>query len=242
MPHCMVRLIQDAQTLAQYFSRNGEFSFYVPEGQFRLRAFGNVMRSIEQDVEITSIGQSNELSIDLPATRLTMLQGTKAPEFEEVMAWKNGPGLQPADCHGRYILIDFWGHWCGPCLRNMPHLIDLHEQLGDKGLTIVGIHVDSGDDVDTVGELDEKLHVVREKLWEGRDIPFPVALVRAHKILAEGRNDDDARSLTAAAYGVASYPTCVLVDPSGRIVREFHVHNALDRQLLTELVTHVDTE
>lgn len=237
MPQCSVQLIQDGRLLARYISRDGKMSFPVPEGKFRLRVRGNPTRVVYRDVEIDHIRHPHAIKIDLPAKRLTLLQGTVAPAFQDITSWKNGPATQPADCRGNYILIDFWGHWCPPCIRSMPHLIDLHEEFSEKGLTVIGAHVDNGEGIDSVQKLDDKLAVAREQLWGGRDIPFPIALLRAQHISRDTRNDEDALSATAADYGITSYPTCILVEPAGRIVQRFRPNNAADRQRLKELLT-----
>ena len=59
--------------------------------------------------------------------------------------------------------------------------------------------------VKTFDELDEKLEPIREKYWEGRRLPFPVLL--------------DATGRTTEAYGIRAYPTNVLLDPQGRVVK-----------------------
>ena len=39
--------------------------------------------------------------------------------------------------------MDFWATWCRPCVGEIPHLKDVHDEFGDKGLEIVGISLDS---------------------------------------------------------------------------------------------------
>lgn len=51
-----------------------------------------------------------------------------------------GPKLTKADLKGRVTLIEYWGVNCGPCIQTMPVVVKLHEELGDYGLLVVGLH------------------------------------------------------------------------------------------------------
>jgi hypothetical protein len=57
----------------------------------------------------------------------------------------------------------------------------------------------------TFEELDEKLKPVVEKRWKGKSLPFPILL--------------DASGQTVKAYGIQAFPTIVLIDPEGRVVK-----------------------
>ncbi|MEO0632351.1 MAG: TlpA disulfide reductase family protein, partial [Planctomycetota bacterium] len=46
---------------------------------------------------------------------------------------------------GRVTLVEFWATWCGPCIAAMPHISDLAETLGDKGLDVVAVSLDRGE-------------------------------------------------------------------------------------------------
>ncbi len=236
-PRVSVELRQHGVRVASYFSRDGAFTFAVPKGEYTLRCYGDLTRRIEKSVEV-STENLDVGTIDLPASGFALLQGQIAPGFRDVLSWKNGGPYQPEDFRGQYLLIDFWGHWCGPCLDNMPGLMDLHSKYHDKGLVIIGIHVDNGDGVDSVAELNSRLSAARENLWGGKDIPFPVALVSLDRVSGPGRNDEDARCALSAAYGVTSYPTTILVDREGRIVERINSDNPKHVQKLVELLEH----
>jgi thiol-disulfide isomerase/thioredoxin len=143
-----------------------------------------------------------------------MLQGQPAPELAGIVGWKGKP-VKIADLRGKFVLIDFWGYWCSPCVYAMPVLIDLHERYADKGLAIISVHVDNFGDVDTAAKLDAKTADIKSSLWGGRELPFPTALS------AGITTPDGYDGLAAAQYGVLSYPTTILIDREGKVVGEF---------------------
>jgi peroxiredoxin len=68
--------------------------------------------------------------------------GDEAPSFE-LEAWAQlGKGEKPPSAktlEGKVVLIEFWGTWCGPCVRAMPRIQALHARYKDRGLAVLGI-------------------------------------------------------------------------------------------------------
>ncbi len=62
-----------------------------------------------------------------------------APDFAAVRA--DGQEFSLKDLRGQYVLLDFWGSWCGPCRRESPALVALHQQYGED-LTIVSVAIE----------------------------------------------------------------------------------------------------
>lgn len=205
-----------------YSSETQHFEFIVPPGTYKLFAYGTDLHGVERTFEVKP-GQSKlELDpIDLPHTRLAALYGQPAPELRKIKGWKNGGPVKLANLSGKVVLLDFWGHWCGPCLRAMPNLTELHDAFGDRGLVIIAIHDDS---VESIEELDKKLTKARNELWFGRDLPFLIALDGGGPTKIEGTNLT-ARGATTAAYGITNFPTTVLIDQEGKVVERFNIHN-----------------
>ena len=97
----------------------------------------------------------------------------------------------------------------------MPTLMELHDKFKNKGLAILGVHVDLGEEVNTEEKLDERLAKIRESLWGGKRIEFPLALTFGEKKTGpDGGN-------AAVQYGISHFPTTLLIDRQGAVVGEF---------------------
>jgi cytochrome oxidase Cu insertion factor (SCO1/SenC/PrrC family) len=100
-------------------------------------------------------------------------------------------------------------------MHSMPEMIELYERFHDKGLAIIGVHVDVDGEVDTAAKLDKKLALHKKNIWKDKDIPFPVALVSGKEVV-EGEHR--ARGRAAQQYGITGYPTTVLIDRDGKVM------------------------
>ncbi len=164
----------DASPLS-FSSKENRFDFYLPPGKYRLDAYARRLWSVvAHDIEVREDQRELALdAIDLPATKLATLIGKPAPELREIKEWSNVPPQTRMDARaGLRAKLTFWGHWCGPCVREMPHLMKLHDAYSDRGLIVMSVHDAS---VESIAEMNKKLATTREREWWGRDIPFPVA-------------------------------------------------------------------
>src|SRR5258708_1859834 len=76
------------------------------------------------------------------------LTGQVAPDFKlKTLAGKE-TSLQ--DLQGKFVLLNFWATWCGPCRRDLPAIEKLHQEFHRKGLVVLGIN--GGEDSQTVNE------------------------------------------------------------------------------------------
>ena len=138
--------------------------------------------------------------VALQRTVRARLQGELAPEIHVTSALGLPDGVRLTDLRGKWILIDFWGHWCGPCLTAMPELIEFRDRHADRvaEFEILAFHDAT---VDSLEELRTKL-VARG--WSSWPLPFPVLT--------------DSTGTTIERYGITEFPTLILIDPQGRIV------------------------
>jgi thiol-disulfide isomerase/thioredoxin len=83
------------------------------------------------------------LSIRQEQIRSTMLQeGDQLPASLPLLRL-DGERQRFQDFAGGVVLINFWAAWCAPCLKEMPSLYALHEELSEKGFTVLAVSMDS---------------------------------------------------------------------------------------------------
>lgn len=214
--------------IVEYWSKESAFECYLPPGDYTLRGrdekawthWVNASFSVAPGQKTLDLGE-----IDRPLSTLKSLEGEPAPELIDVVAWKNSDPLKLSELKGRVVVLEFFGYWCYPCVSRMPEVFEMYDKYREKGLTVIGIHIDLGDDetekVDSREILDERLQQSRKALWNGRDIPFPVAMVRGNRTPYGPGIQGGARGATAARYGIMFFPSQVLIDRQGHVVGEF---------------------
>ena len=121
--------------------------------------------------------------------------GTAAPDF----TWKDASGKTVSFAEvskGKPVLLNVWATWCGPCVKEIPDLIALHQEYAAKGALIIGVSADRGDDA---------LATVSAFVSE-KGMSYPVVI--------------DNGDLEEALGGLRGYPTTFYIDKNGVIVKK----------------------
>lgn len=58
----------------------------------------------------------------------------------------DGKAFKLADLKGKVLLLDLWATWCGPCRNSIPHLVELHKELGPQGFEVIGLDISTDQD------------------------------------------------------------------------------------------------
>ena len=112
----------------------------------------------------------------------------EAPDFS--LNDLNGNSVSLSDFRGKWIIIDFWGSWCSPCLKGIPELKEIYRQYGDK-IEIIG--VDCNDS---------------EESWRNAVARLELPWVSVYQ---------PGEGTVTKAYNVSAFPTKVAINPNGKI-------------------------
>ncbi|MDR1720100.1 MAG: TlpA family protein disulfide reductase [Dysgonamonadaceae bacterium] len=131
----------------------------------------------------------------------TLSPGQPAPLFSKKD--KDGNIITLADLRGKYVLLDFWGSWCGPCRQSHPHLIALHQKYAPMGMEFISIAFE---------------HVAIDKareLW--------LKAVQEDKLTwTQILNNEDEKSCNVVRlYDIKAFPTKILIDREGKIIAAY---------------------
>ncbi len=142
----------------------------------------------------------------VPASGLMALSGKPAPELDVV--WRPGQEESWDSLRGNVVVLDFWGTWCGPCIRDMPLLMDIADQFRGQPVHWIAIHTPN---LTAFDELDRQLLLHQAKSWNSRALPFATVLDRP----VDG---EDFTGKTSHGFGIAAWPTLVVIDQHGHVV------------------------
>jgi len=136
--------------------------------------------------------------------------GTEAKSFTQQSS--NGQTINLESFKGKYLLLDFWASWCGPCRKEHPNLILAYEQFKTKNFEIISISLDDNK-TDWLGAIEkDKINWTNISDLKGQ------------------------QNEIALKYGVQAIPANFLIDPKGIIIDK----NLKGKELLTKLKTLID--
>lgn len=143
------------------------------------------------DVKNSEVGKQYGAALD--KLKVTAI-GAVAPDFTQNTP--EGKPVKLSDFRGKYVLIDFWASWCGPCRQENPNVVKVYNQYKDKNFTILGVSLDN-----------EKGREAWLKAIKDDQLSWTQV-----SDLQYWRNE------VALQYGVQSIPQNFLIDPNGKII------------------------
>ncbi|KRT17825.1 hypothetical protein ASU31_00570 [Pedobacter ginsenosidimutans] len=134
--------------------------------------------------------------------------GNMAPDF--TMENTTGQQVRLDSFKGKYVLVDFWASWCGPCRRENPNVVKAYEKFKDKNFTILGISLDGGEHA-------------KEKWMEA---------IASDGLKWEQLSDLKGwQSEAVKVFHINAVPANFLLDPSGKIIARDLRGNELEEKL-----------
>ncbi|MEI6256581.1 MAG: TlpA disulfide reductase family protein [Planctomycetota bacterium] len=109
----------------------------------------------------------------------------------------NGQPFEKKSLAGKVVLVDFWATWCGPCVAEIPNVLEEYEKYHKDGFEVVGISLDQDREA-------------LEKFVTEQKLPWP--------ILFEEAGGDGWQHPMATFYGISGIPTVILIGRDGNVI------------------------
>jgi thiol-disulfide isomerase/thioredoxin len=168
--------------------------------RFGEHGLGEPIGTIVHELTISEVpGGLDAGPLNLGTLTLTMKTiarvGGIAPDFE--VQTLDGKTIRLRDYRGRYVLLDFWGTWCGPCVGELPHLKAIYKKFGgNKHFVMISLSLDDS--------RDELRSFIRKNA-----IPWP-----------QGVLGEWSKSQVPVHYGVEAIPAIFLIGPDAKVLRK----------------------
>lgn len=131
------------------------------------------------------------------------INGEQVPVIQAQL--KNGQAFDLSDLRGQYVLLDFWGSWCGPCRKENPELVELNKAFGSKAFKDA-----EGFSIVSIGVEDNAARWERAIEQDRLDWPYHIMDTARSLRFFDGKIAND--------FGVKQVPTKYLLNPQGQII------------------------
>lgn len=145
--------------------------------------------------------------------------GAEVPDFE--FTDFTGKTHRLSEYRGRYVLLDFWATWCGPCLADIPQLKQNYQKYHAGGFEIIGMDSETLGQTDNDPEFNKETDARARQIVATRGVPWIQATTAT------------AVPVAVKVFAVESLPAKILIGPAGRVVARIKASSELDRVLGT---------
>jgi peroxiredoxin len=212
---------QEMETLSRKFVVENPSS-YVALSTFRsvlgydidAAAAEPIFNKFSAELKATSLGKN--IAMAIKGAKKSQV-GTMASDFTQNTP--EGKPVKLSDFKGKYVLVDFWASWCGPCRQENPNVVKAYNRFKDKNFTVLGVSLDKP------GGKDAWIKAIKDDGLSWNHV-------------SDLNYFDNAAS---KMYGVQAIPFNFLVDPSGKIIARNLREEAL-QTTLAELLGNAKAE
>ena len=150
-------------------------------------------RFLSLDASVRNTAEGKKLENFINTAKIGAV-GTQSLDFTQ--ADTTGKQVALSSFRGKYVLMDFWASWCGPCRNENPNVVSNYLRFKDKNFTVLGISLDKP------GQKEKWLKAIHED-----------SLVWTHVSDLQFWSNEAAK-----LYRVSSIPRNFLIDPNGKII------------------------